>query len=222
MAQLNDSTAPIKGALGDALLELMASKPLQKISASEIARHAGLGRVTYFRHFSSKEEVLAYKYRAAWQDFAARHWYDQEDDRSNAIALSRFCLQVRSINDTIYGAGLESILLRVVLEVFDGEGSADRATTADASPVSARRAQYLRRFKTYGLFGFIDTWIRGGYQESPEEVAAEYVFCLNPEIESLGTRGGGRRTGGRAARMRRLQRIREAKAMRTPHPHIIN
>ncbi|SDN21855.1 TetR/AcrR family transcriptional regulator [Actinomyces ruminicola] len=221
MARLEDSAAPLKDAMGNALLELMQNKPLKKISAGEIASRAGLGRVTYFRHFSSKEEVLAYKYRAAWLDFAARHWYDETDDRANAIALFRFCLQVRDINDVVYGAGQESILLDTVLAALDGEAPARAAgrTPSGASTVDPR-TQYVRRFKAYGLFGLIDDWIRGGYHRSPEDMAAEYINCLSPEIESRGHRGGGRRTGGRAARMRRLQRIRENATRQDPRRHM--
>jgi len=240
MARLEDSTAPLKDAMGNALLELMQEKPLKKISAGEIASRAGLGRVTYFRHFSSKEEVLAYKYRTAWMDFSARHWYDESDDRANAIAMFRFCRQVRDINDVVFAAGRSSILLDTVLEALDagqqkqqtppGNGDAHK-TTADsttdahetaADPITDTHAQNVRRFKAYGLFGLIDTWIRCGYQQSPEDMAAEYVSCLSPEIESLGTRGGGRRTGGRAARMRRLQRIRENAARQDPRQYIID
>ncbi|RAX22253.1 hypothetical protein DRB06_04435 [Actinomyces sp. Z5] len=224
MARLEDSAAPLKDAMGDALLELMHEKPLRKISASEIASRAGLGRVTYFRHFSSKEEVLAYKYRTAWRDFAARHWYDESDDRANAIARFHFCLQVRTLNDAVYGAELGSILLGVIVESLEGRAP-DPATTpaSDAGATDASdRAGFLHRFKAYALFGLIDAWIRHGYRQAPEEMAAIYVSFLSPEVESLGSRGSERRTGGRAARMRRLQRIREAAELRNPRRYVVD
>ena len=40
--------------MGTALLALMKQKPFEKITADEIAAKAGVGRVTYFRNFSSK------------------------------------------------------------------------------------------------------------------------------------------------------------------------
>ncbi|WP_103061723.1 TetR-like C-terminal domain-containing protein [Actinomyces qiguomingii] len=224
MARLKDTAAPLKDALGDALLTLMREMPLKKITASQIASLAGLGRVTYFRHFSSKEEVLAYKYRTAWRDFATHHWYDQADDRASATARFQFCLQVREINDVVYDAQLGCILLEVIVDTLVDEtpeptavaGSDTRA--ADA----ADRAVYLSRFKAHALSGLIDAWIRGGYRQLPEEMAAIYISFLSPELESLGARGSERRTGGRAARMRRLQRIREAAERRNPRRYVID
>ncbi|WP_180272118.1 TetR/AcrR family transcriptional regulator [Actinomyces ruminis] len=169
MARLENSAAPLKDAMGDALLELMREKPFKKISAGEIASRAGLGRVTYFRHFSSKEEVLAHKYRTAWRDFSVRHWYNEADDRANAIARFRFCLQVREINDVVYEAELGGILLRVTVETLEGEppepaaGPVSAAGTMDA----VDRAAFLRRFKAFALFGLIDTWIRHATARRP-------------------------------------------------------
>ncbi|NDR54812.1 MULTISPECIES: TetR/AcrR family transcriptional regulator [unclassified Actinomyces] len=223
MARLEDSAAPLKDAMGNALLELMQEKPLKKISASDIATRAGLGRVTYFRHFSSKEEVLAYKYQTAWTDFAAHHWYDETDDRANAIALFRFCLRMRQVNELLYAAGQHNVLLATVLDALGSDAPSRKAEPGGGEVPSAdSRALNAHHFKAYGLFGLIDTWIRGGYHQSPEDMAAEYVSYLSPEIESLGARGGGRRTGGRAARMRRLQRIREEAARQDPRRYIID
>lgn len=224
MARLEDSTAQLKAAIGSALLELMKEKPFKKIGAGEIASRAGLGRATYFRYFSSKEEVLAYRYRTAWRDFSARHWFNEADDRARATARFRFCLQTREINDVVYGAELGDVLLRVMVETLESESPEPaplRASTARTTD-AVDRAAFLRRFKAYALFGLIDAWIHHGYQQTPEDMAAIYVSFISPEVESLGARSSERRTGGRAARMRRLERIREAAELRNPRRWVID
>ena len=41
-----------------ALLELMSIKPYDKISITDIAKRAGVVRITYYRHFDTKEDIL--------------------------------------------------------------------------------------------------------------------------------------------------------------------
>ena len=52
----------LKECLADALIRLLETKPLNKLTIPEIAKSAGVGRTTYFRSFSSKEEMLTFKF----------------------------------------------------------------------------------------------------------------------------------------------------------------
>lgn len=45
-------------AICQSLMELMMTKPFDKITVSEVAEHANIGRKTFYLHFSSLEEVL--------------------------------------------------------------------------------------------------------------------------------------------------------------------
>lgn len=45
----------------DALFRLMKSKPLQDISITELTRVAGVGRVSFYRNFETKIDVLDQK-----------------------------------------------------------------------------------------------------------------------------------------------------------------
>jgi len=47
-----------RGALREALLRLLADRPLEQISIREIAAAAGVGYNTFFRHYTSKEALL--------------------------------------------------------------------------------------------------------------------------------------------------------------------
>lgn len=48
----------IENAITNALLELMKTEDYDKISITDIVNKAGLSRVTYYRHFNSKEDIL--------------------------------------------------------------------------------------------------------------------------------------------------------------------
>ena len=49
-----------KERIRDALLELLARKSFANISVAEITRQAGVARLTFYRNFETREEVLLY------------------------------------------------------------------------------------------------------------------------------------------------------------------
>ena len=53
MRRRRETTEMLKESMGDALLDLMREKPLEKISIEEMTARADVGRVTYCRYFKS-------------------------------------------------------------------------------------------------------------------------------------------------------------------------
>ena len=50
----------LKECIADAIIVLIKEKPIEKISIDEIVKKAGVGRATYFRSFSSKNEASTF------------------------------------------------------------------------------------------------------------------------------------------------------------------
>ena len=48
----------VKRQITDALLSLLKEKPLSDISVSELTDKAGIGRVSFYRNYQSKEDIL--------------------------------------------------------------------------------------------------------------------------------------------------------------------
>ena len=47
----------VENSLTQALFELMNRKPFSEITVTELVNHAGVGRATYYRNYTSKEEI---------------------------------------------------------------------------------------------------------------------------------------------------------------------
>ena len=79
-------TARTRVALGEALIALLREMPLEKITADDIASRAGMGRATWFRHFSRKEDAVVCVLVDRW-----RRWADATGlDPSAHLALRPF------------------------------------------------------------------------------------------------------------------------------------
>ena len=161
MRRRQETTEMLKESMGDALLSLMKEKPLEKITIEEMTAKADVGRVTYFRYFKSKDEVLAFKFRKLWERYTTENGKVDLRERSFAAReYFAFSLSMRDPIDLEYERGHQEAVLIAVLEVI-----------RSYYEVSDTAAEYARSYYADGLFGLFNTWVRHGYQETPEEMA---------------------------------------------------
>ena len=94
-------------ALRQALLELLDEKPLDEITIREIAATAGIGYTTFFRHHTSKQELL--------DDIAADEIqklfdltltaFNPTDNRAGALALCHYVADNRALWSRLLAGG---------------------------------------------------------------------------------------------------------------------
>ena len=61
----------VKETFANALLELSAQKPLEKITVKEIVNQAGAGRQTFYNHFSDKYDLINWFYDYSLEEIVA-------------------------------------------------------------------------------------------------------------------------------------------------------
>lgn len=59
----------------DALFKLMESTPFREITVSDVAKKAGVGRATFYRYFSTKEDVIRFFFEHTSSEFAGEQIY---------------------------------------------------------------------------------------------------------------------------------------------------
>ena len=149
-----------------ALFELMAEKPLDAISISELTERAEVARVSFYRNFESREDVLRGHARAATEAFLERVGPDlrHRDPQAFVLAFLRHMYERRAFV-ALY---MKSQRMDIVREEFDrafGVGCADRRE-------SARRA-----FLAGGLYNLSYRWALADY-DPPAEMLADFVSGL--------------------------------------------
>ena len=147
--------------LGSALFLLMAEKDIRKVTIDELAARAGVGRATYFRNFSSKEELLTAYLVRRWRAYENEHRLKELafSNPERALRYFEFCLSLRTENDLMIEQGRTDAIL-----------AAFETIVSDAD--LGREEGYEAAFLAYGLFGLFVTWARGGWIETPREMAA--------------------------------------------------
>lgn len=160
MARGNKTTEFLKECLSDALIQLMREKDFEKISIKEIADTAGVGRATWFRNYTSKNEALTFKFVQVWNRWADEHAIAVRDrfDLANAKNFFQFNYEIKHILEIVYTSNMQSAIYDAFYQVMMPQYGAN-----------AKKC-YQARFYSYGLFGLLDEWIKRGFKESVEEM----------------------------------------------------
>lgn len=160
MRRYNVTTEFLKECISDALLKLLKHKPLKDITVSEVTDLAGVGRVTFYRNFESKEDALKFKLNL----LATRWIKDVSDDiRNDGIKLfnsfAEFVYSIKDVISTLCNAGLDHIILVSFFIPSFPRSELSRSDTLKNA------------FFSNGFQGLIIEWHRGGFKETPQEIA---------------------------------------------------
>ena len=156
--------------MGTALLVLMKQKPFEKITADEIAAEAGVGRVTYFRNFSSKEDLLSSYLLVSYKRYCEEHFPYGDVYEKLPVSVRRlfsFGFQIQDVHRLIVSAGRES----AIYEAY-------RKASKEAASTGQWQEDSLKVFVTIGLFGVIHNWIMSGCRQSPQEMTDWFLSTI--------------------------------------------
>lgn len=171
-----------KRLLKDSLLELMAQKPISKISIKEICANADLNRTTFYTHYS--DQIALYS--------------EIESDAidKTSVFLSRLSTDFNKINlleeFLIYLKNNEKVF-RVLLQTgFDNsfkmrfiEICVAKLSKYDYHEgLSEEDKDYIYRYLFMGALCVIEKWIENDFDRSPRQIG-ELIIALIPSITSV-------------------------------------
>lgn len=164
----------ITKSLGQALLQLMHSKPIEKINVDELTQLAQVGRASYFRNFNSKEEIITAYLVLKWREFEATNHLKDHDlqDPYRILKYFQFCASLKETNSVILSSHCEGSILQAYKIIIHDE---------DLFP--NQPYSYEKTYLAYGLYGILIQWIQSGYQETPEEMTQfiqNHIFSAFP------------------------------------------
>lgn len=156
--------------LTNALLELMKDKPFHEISISEIAEKADLSRRTFYRFFSSKEEVICFHLGTIWRTGALQFSADKDHSYFHTI---RWYLELwyehKDLALLLYRNDLISLLLQEYNHLFHEVYLMRKGNYPLAKQPEAMK--YALSYSIGGLTNILWQWAGDGMQKSPEEIA---------------------------------------------------
>ena len=144
----------------DALLLLMKRKDYKDISITELCEKAGVTRMSFYRNFESKEDILKKWIGAITNDFliASGISYKKDSGREYFVKLFNHMEQYKDICTALW----EADLLHIVKEQFD---------KVFLTAYKNEYHDYKSYFLSGGIYNVFLLWLVNGCRESPSELA---------------------------------------------------
>lgn len=150
----------VKQQLTAALLELLEEKELRDISVSALTAAAGVHRVSFYRSYRDKEDILREYLLGLFGVWTAD--YDRQERHSDddlCVCMFAHLWEYRDFYRLLSRRGLLYLLKDVLVQI------------CGPKPEYPNLGAYTAAFISYGLYGWVEEWIARGMQESPEEMA---------------------------------------------------
>ena len=157
----NARNAYVVRQLTGALVELLAEKPLDAITVSELCERAQVGRASFYRNFANKEEILRARVHRLLMGWAQ----ECEAAGNDAPAeLVRSLFSHLEAHRDFYGL----LARRDLTHLLKDEIVEQMELTAEGPAAIA----YARVYVAYTLYGWVELWFARGMSDSPGEIAA--------------------------------------------------
>ena len=146
----------IKEQLALTLFDLIKTKKFHDISISELVNKAGVGRASFYRKYTCKEDVLSqyiFEKLEQWKkDF------DSNPSGDFVVSLFNYFYENKELYLLLYKANLSNLLYEGI-----------RIASGINSPPDNISTYRVATFAGI-LFGVADEWMRRGMIETPEEL----------------------------------------------------
>ena len=149
----------VKKQITAALLSLLKEKPLSDISISELTSRAGIGRVSFYRNYQSKEDILKEESDRLIKEWGKLYESNPESAPETLFpSLFDFYRDHRDFYTTLYNAGMSFVMMETIIG------------TIQITPEMQNLEAYMKSFWAYGIYGWMLEWIKRGMKESGKEL----------------------------------------------------
>lgn len=170
MERRNITNEFLKECIADALIKLLQEKPMESISISEITDLAGVGRSTYYRNFTSKEDILLFKLCLLGKR-RLRKEAKNTDMRSTLDKACHYLYEIRDLLNIFYQNGLIHLICSAI---YDLAGITEKDSQHD---------KFMKAGLSFSAFGIIFQWLKDGMQENGDELAQIVLSMATDTIE---------------------------------------
>lgn len=141
----------------EALIKLLQTNALKDITVKELCNEAQIGRASFYRYYTSLEDVLNKKAL-----FLIQSWGYEFEQNPNSMpnqvfeSLFYHFKENQAFYSVLYKCGQTQVIIDTIKEKID---------LHDDLPNSSA---YGKSYFAYAIFGWINEWILRGMKEDPE------------------------------------------------------
>jgi len=158
----------LKECLRESYFSLLAQKSNDSISISEIVKLAGVSRMSFYRYYQNKDELVQQYLTDSFDDFIKTVKQDQVEDPLEAAAI--FFSFFRH-----HKAPIKLLIEQNLFHLLIGSFSnfLQRSNLAiDSNPnISQDKLKYYYEYASAGILNLAKAWVEGEMKESDQKMA---------------------------------------------------
>lgn len=179
----NPSSIKSKKEITEALLHLMKLYPYNEITVKQIVLETSLVRKTFYRNFSSKDDVLNSHIASLLLDYVETVSKPQSDVFS---IIFSFCNMNKELLKILYKNNIMYILLQNMNQIVPiAHAHLDQAMQNFPFSFGNLNPEYLLAFNIGAIYNVIAKWVEQGMVDSPDEITATLKMYLTTGLELL-------------------------------------
>lgn len=151
------SNSYVKKQITKALIKLMQTNSFEEIKITDIVKEAMVGRASFYRNFTNKEDVLKQYLIQLIQEWGSE--FEQSKDPNLVESLFSHYKKYSEFYNLLYYSNLFHLVLDNIKSVCGPKPEQDSLQA------------YTSAWFAYGLFGWINEWVARGMNESPTEMS---------------------------------------------------
>ena len=183
----NPSALRSKQEITDALLSLMEQYPYSEISVKQIVLETGLVRKTFYRNFTSKDDVLDSCINSVIREYTDGLMEQPEDPLG---VIFSFCGKNRKLLELLNrNRLLHILLLRLNEEIPRLSSIVDMSRNPFARLMEGMEPDYLIAFNIGAIWNVIFKWVERGMEESLDDVRSTLETYLH-RVSQGGSKSG--------------------------------
>ena len=163
----------------EALARLQKTKKFSEINISEVIKKAGISRATFYRNFSSKEDIIKIKVTSLFTEFYLDmiDYYKQNVPEDELFLIQSFFKKIDEEQELV------SLIIDANLEYSMIEGIHQIITTHNKMfypIVETKKAtgDYTMDIVASSAWTILSRWHKTGKQETPQQLAKIYMSAF--------------------------------------------
>jgi AcrR family transcriptional regulator len=163
----------------EALTKLLEVKKYDDIKISEIINKAGISRATFYRNFSSKDDIVKLKVRMMFIDFYKDMLtvYKQHMPTDETILVAEFFKRVdgeEKVIDTVIKTNLEYLMVEGILQII----TYYKDRFYELVKTSSRTEEYTMDIVASSTWTLLSRWYKTGKVETPTQLSRIYLSAF--------------------------------------------
>ncbi|AIO18730.1 Bacterial regulatory protein, tetR family [Candidatus Izimaplasma bacterium HR1] len=160
----------------EALHKLLLIKPFNEIKISEIIDKAGISRATFYRNFSSKEDIVIIKVKGMFNDFhkTMLQFYAINQPHDETHLIGEFFKRIdeeEKLVDTVVKSNLEYLMIEGIQNIISYYN--DRFY--ELVKTNKKTEEYTMDIVSSSCWTLLSRWHKTGKEETPTRLAKIYL-----------------------------------------------